>query len=230
MLGEALNKLSIASIILLSLFIMASIIQLVFAFLEKEKYRRIEKPFCLGLLTAFAAVTFPDHPFLYIAPFLGMLGDIFVILPNKKFFYLGAFTFFLGFIFYGIEGVAYMLQGDLPLFMRVVIIAIYIVMVVVLGFLVGPRLTDNMGESVGIGLYLSPIFALTSLMVYLTAHVGYFMFLSLIGILFFLSSDLTITYTKFVKKFKRYDFYIMGTYLIGQFLIVLGFTLTYLAR
>ena len=231
MLQEAFSKLSIASIIMLALFVVASIIQLVFAFLEKEKMRRIEKPFCLGLLTAFAAVTLPNHPFIYIATFAGMLGDIFVILPNKKFFYLGAFTFFVGFVLYGLEGLFKMWSESIPTYMIIVIAATYIVMVVALGFFVGPRITNNnMGDSIGIGLYLAPIFTLVTIFSFLTAKVGYFMFLSLIGILFFLSSDLTITYTKFIRKFKRYDFLIMGTYLIGQVLIVLGFILTYMVR
>ena len=229
MLIQAFNKLSIASIILLILFGVASIVQLVFAFLEKEKIRRIEKPFCLALLTAFAAVTLPNHPFIYIATFVGMLGDIFVILPNKKFFYLGAFAFFCGFVLYGVEGLFRMYTNDIPTFMIVVMAATYVVMVVSLGFFVGPRITqNNMGDSIGIGLYLAPIFVLVTIFSFLTSKVGYLMFLSLIGILFFLASDLTITFTKFIKKFKRYDFYIMGTYLIGQVLIVLGFILTYM--
>ena len=231
MLAKAIGNLSIASIVLLSLFVVASIVQLVFAFLEKEKYRRIEKPFCLALLTAFVAVTLPNHPFIYLATFAGMLGDIFVILPNKKFFYLGAFTFFLGFVFYGIEGLSRLYANPIPYYMIIVMVATYVVMVVVFGFFIGPRITNNnMGDSVGIGLYLSPIFTLITIFSFLTSKVGYFMFLSLIGIIVFLSSDLTITYTKFIKKFKRYDFYIMGTYLIGQLLIVLGFVLTYLAK
>ena len=228
---EGFQKLSIASIILLSLFGVACIIQLVFAFLEKEKYRRIEKPFCLALLTAFVAVTLPDHPFLYLATFVAMLGDIFVILPNKKWFYLGAFAFFLGFVLYGVDGMFRLYAKDIPTYMIIVMAATYIVMVVALGFFVGPKLTkNNMGESIGIGLYLAPIFVLITIFAFLTSKVGGLMFLSLIGICFFLFSDSTIVYTKYIKKFKRYDFYIMGTYLIAEFLIIMGFTLTYLTK
>ena len=230
MLFEAFNKLSIASVILLILFFIASIIQLIFAFLELEKYRRIEKPFLLGLLTAFAAVTLPNHPFIYIATFMGLLGDILVILPNKKCFYLGALTFFLGFVFYALEGIIFMCEGNLPIAMWVVIGVTYLVMFAMFAFFVGPRITKKRFDSIGIGLYLSPIVTLITIMTYLTSHIGYLMFLSLIGIIFFFASDLTITYTKFVKKFKRYDFYIMGSYLIGQVLIVLGFVLNYLVK
>lgn len=61
------ENLNIASYIFLGLFAVATIIQLVFAFLEKEKYRRIEKPFPMIFLTIFIIVTFPRHPFIYIA-------------------------------------------------------------------------------------------------------------------------------------------------------------------
>lgn len=230
MLIDAFNKLNIASVILLILFGIACVIQLVFAFFELEKYRRIEKPFLLALLTAFAAVTLPDHPFIYAATFVAMLGDIFVILPNKKFFYLGAFCFFMGFLFYALEALVKYMGGSTPIYMFVVIFGTYIVMVITLGFFIGPRIADNMGESVGIGLYLAPLITLIPIMTYVTVKGGYFMFLSLIGVCFFLFSDSLITYTKFVKKFKRYDFFVMGTYLIAEFLIVMGFTLSYLAR
>ena len=230
MLIEGFKRLSIPSLVLLILFFFACVIQLVLAFAEQEKYRRIEKPLCLALLTAFAAVSLPNHPFIYIATFMGLLGDIFVILPNKKFFYLGALTFFLGFVFYALEGLIVLMDKAVPLYMILVIIATYLVMFFVFAFFIGPRLTSKRFDQIGIGLYLAPLITLVPIMSFLTAKGGGVMYLALIGIIFFLSSDLTITYTKFVKKFKRYDFYIMMTYLIGQVLIVLGFTLTYLVR
>ena len=230
MIIEAFKKFSVASWILLSLFLVSCVIQLTFAFLEKEKYRRIEKPFCLGLLTAFAAVTLPNHPMIYIATFLGMLGDILVILPNKKAFYVGAFCFFSGFVLYALEGLLIFMGGNVPIYMIVVIITTYVVMVFALIFLVGLRIAKHKGEAIGIGLYLSPLFTLVVIMCFLTAKGGGVMYLSLIGTLFFLFSDCLITFTKFVKKFKRYDFYVMGSYLIAQLLIVIGYTLTYLIR
>lgn len=230
MLFEAFNKLSIASIILLILFGVASVIQLVLAFLELEKYRRMEKAFCLGLLTAFTAVTLPTHPMLYIATFLGMLGDIFVILPNKKFFYLGAVCFYNGFILYALEGLLILLGGNVAPIIWVVIAVTYVVMNLAVMFLLGRRICPNKGEMVGLGLYLGPLFTLVPVMVYIMVNGGGLMVLSLIGVIFFLVSDLTITFTKYVKKFKRYDFVIMSTYLIAQFLIVMGYTLTYLVK
>ena len=230
MIIDGFKKLSVASIILLILFLTFSVVQLILAFLELEKYRRIEKPFCLGLLTAFVAVTLPNHPMLYIATFLGMVGDILVILPKKRFFIIGAIAFFNGFILYALEGILILLGGNISPIALTAIIATYVVMNVVLIFVLGKRLAPNKGEMVGIGLYLSPLFTLIPLMAYLTANTKGVMYLSLIGVIFFLASDLTITFTKYIKKFKRYDFYIMSTYLIGQLLIVMGYVLTYMVN
>lgn len=226
---EAFAKLSIPSIILLALFFVAVVVQLIFAFFELEKYRRIEKPLLLALLTAFVAVTLPNHPFIYIATFLGMIGDIFVILPKKPFFYAGAASFFLGFVFYALEALIVYMSANVPLFMILVIIGTYVVMFFMFAFFVGPKIKLNRGEQIGLGLYLSPLVTLVVIMVFTSVKGGAMMYLSLIGSIFFLSSDLLITYTKYIKKFKRYDFYVMGTYLIAQFLIVIGFTLSYLA-
>lgn len=230
MLINAFNKLSLASDILLVLFLVSCLVQLTFAFLEKEKYRRIEKPFCLGLLTAFTAVTLPNHPLIYIATFLGMLGDIFVILPKKPFFYMGAACFFGGFVCYALEGLVFLMNGNVPPYMIVVIVSTYVVMLFAITFLIGKRIAPNKGEMIGIGLYLAPLVTLIPIMVFLTAKGGGVMYLSLIGAIFFLTSDSLITFTKYIKKFKKYDFYVMGTYLIAQLLIVLGFTLTYLVK
>ena len=181
------------------------------------------------MLTAFAAVTLPNHPFIYIATFLGMIGDIFVILPKKPFFYAGAASFFLGFVFYALEALIVYMSANVPLFMILVIIGTYVVMFFMFAFFVGPKIKLNRGEQIGLGLYLSPLVTLVVIMVFTAVKGGAMMYLSLIGSIFFLSSDLLITYTKYIKKFKRYDFYVMGTYLIDQFLIVIGFTLSYLA-
>ena len=50
--------------------------------------------------------------------------------------------------------------------------------------------------------------------------VGYF---NLAGMLFFCISDTYLVKTLFIKDDKRRDFYIMGTYLLAQVLILFGF-------
>ena len=220
------ENLNIASYVFLGLFILASIIQLIFAFLEKEKYRRIEKPFLLLFLSLFAVVTFPNHPFIYVATICGLLGDIFVILKPKRFLYFGALAFFLGFVFYALEALLFILNGNVSWIMWVVIGVYYAAMMIFIIFTIGKRLVHKNRDLVGLGLYLSALLTLLPILVYTTSQYGHAMFLAIIGNVFFIFSDFTIVYTKFVKKFKRYDFYVMLTYLLAQALIVLGFILS----
>jgi len=56
------------------------------------------------------------------------------------------------------------------------------------------------------------------------------MFLSLIGSIVFIISDSILVVTHFGFKFKRYDFYIMLTYLVAELLIISGFVLTLMFR
>lgn len=220
------ENLNVASYVFLGLFLLASIVQLILAFLEKEKYRRIEKPFTLLFLTIFAAVTFPNHPLIYVATLLGLLGDIFVILKPRRFLYFGALAFFLGFVSYCLEALLFILKGNVSWIMWVVIGVTYSALLIFIIFFVGRKLVHKNKDVVGLGLYLSGLITTLPVMVYTTAHHGYAMFLAVIGICFFIISDFTIVYTKFVKKFPRYDFYIMLTYLLAQALIVLGFVLS----
>lgn len=53
------------------------------------------------------------------------------------------------------------------------------------------------------------------------------MILGVIGGISFLASDLILTKSFFIKDFKRRDYYIMLFYLLGQGLILIGITLTY---
>ena len=103
-------------------------------------------------------------------------------------------------------------------------------MLLFIGFIFGKRLTKSTFDALGIGIYLAIFFALLPLFVYMTSKQVGVMYIALIGLVIFLLSDITIVFTKFVTKFKRYDFFIMLTYLIGQSFIVLGYVLTYLIR
>lgn len=220
------ENLNIASYIFLGLFVVATIIQLIFAFLEKEKYRRIEKPFPMMFLTIFTIVTFPRHPFIYIATTYGLLGDIFVILKPRRFLYFGALAFFLGFVSYFIEAFLFVLKGEVSWIMWVVVGLTYAIMFIFIFFFVGQKLVKKNRDVVGLGLYLSALITLLPVMVYTTSQFGHVMFLAIIGQILFMSSDFTIVYTKFVKQFKRYDFFIMLTYLLAQLLIVSAFVLS----
>ena len=91
----------IATYIFLGLFVVASVLQLAFAFIENQKLRRKEKICCMMMLGLAAVFAFPDQPLIYVGAFLGMIGDWCVL--RKKTFNIGVVSFFLGHLAYIFE-------------------------------------------------------------------------------------------------------------------------------
>ena len=81
----------------LGLFLACSLFHLVVAFLEKEKLRKISKPFCLLFLSIAVILAVPHYPMLYIAALAGFVGDIILIWKdNKVCVGLGVVSFWIG--------------------------------------------------------------------------------------------------------------------------------------
>ena len=223
-------KYPIAVYIFLGLFIIASILQLSFAFIENQKLRRKEKVLCMMMLGIAAIFAFPNHPLIYIGAFLGMIGDWCVL--RKKTFNIGVVAFFLGHVSYIFECL-YMIIGESEIrwFSHAIFIMTYIVVALVMfsicrKYAKKHTTLNNIAQSLYfaiLAVYI-PVFALA------VTKVGGYMFLSLIGSIIFIISDSILVITHFGLKFKRYDFYIMLTYLLAEFLIVAGFILTLMYR
>ncbi len=73
------------------------------------------------------------------------------------------------------------------------------------------------------------VLLLVSVVSIIASAKGYanFMILGVIGGISFLASDMILTKSFFIKDFKRRDYYIMLFYLLGQALILIGITFTY---
>ena len=226
-LAEKFSKIPLAGLILLGLTLVVFVVELILAFLEKEKYRRIVKPFCMGLLCAALIVILPTHPLVYIGTFLGLVGDVFVILPKpKQAFIIGTFSFFLGHICYSIETIAFIIGNNLKPINIVVFVLTFLVVGIALYFLVFRKTEKTMPTKLGGPLYYSCLTTTLPIMITATVIGSPYMFFAIIGSSFFLISDILIYWWRIMPKIKRYDFFIMGTYLIAQFFIALGFIFT----
>lgn len=224
-----LMKYPIAVYIFLGLFVVASILQLAFAFIENQKLRRKEKILCMMMLGIAAIFAFPNHPLIYIGAFLGMIGDWCVL--KKKTFNIGVVAFFLGHLSYIFECL-FMIIGNHNIEWYVDMILILTYVFVALGIYWACSLNKNRTtlNKVAQSLYFAIIAVYIPLFIFAMIKVGSFMFLSLIGSIVFLISDSILVLTHFGFKFKRYDFYIMLTYLLAELLIVGGFVLTLMNR
>ena len=225
-------KYPIPAYIFLGLFVLASIVQLFFAFIENQKWRGREKFLCLLFLGISAIFAFPNEPLIYCGAFLGMIGDILVLYKtNKKLFSIGSTAFCLGHICYIME-VLWRIVGFEnilwwhPVLIVGVLLTVLITMALVCKFKTNHSTFDCIGQSLYFAVLISyiPVFAIA------LNSVGGSMYLSLIGAILFIISDCILTYTHFGNKFKRYDFYIMLPYLLAEVLIVAGFVLTLAAK
>lgn len=216
----------IAAYVFLALFIVATVLELVFCFFVLEKARKITKPFCVFFLAIAAALTIPDQPLVWVAALFGVLGDVLLIfVKNDKLFAAGAVSFLVGHLLY-FSQVFLMLDGNVEWWFYL----LYILSVAVIALILAKPLGSMIKDKVLLtGALVYGAFLASGLIV-MGVCVGYFptsyMYLSLIGYVFFIMSDLTLAYTRFKRDIPRRDFPIMLTYLLAEFLIVAGFVLT----
>ena len=224
-----LMKYPIAVYIFLGLFVVASILQLAFAFIENQKLRRKEKILCMMMLGIACIFAFPNHPLIYIGAFLGMIGDWCVL--RKKTFNFGVVAFFLGHLSYIFECL-FMIIGNnnIEWYVDMILILTYVFVALGIYWACSFNKKRTTLNKVAQSLYFAIIAVYIPLFIFAMIKVGSFMYLSLIGSIVFLISDSILVLTHFGFKFKRYDFYIMLTYLIAELLIVAGFVLTLMYR
>lgn len=210
--------------VFLGLFLVASIIQLILAFTENQRLRRKEKFLCMLFLGIAAIFAFPNEPLIYVGAFLGMLGDILVL--RKKTFIAGTVSFFFGHVCFIVETLWRIIGfSNIRWFLYVVFALCYAVSFFVVYSITKKNHLHSKVDKLGTAWYFSilvvylPVFTLA-------AKVSNWMIFSLVGSVIFLISDTILVKTHFGRKFKRYDFYIMLTYLLAELLIISGFVLT----
>ena len=206
-----------------------SILNLVFCFLENERWRKITKPLCLLGLIGFVFVVDMSHIWLWISLILAWLGDVLFIFKKKKAFVLIGMIFFLlshafylcefGYIFQSTNTEIY---AGYCFFLR--FYPLFILPGIPVAYLLSKkdlRLTvlGSLYQSVLIMVFASSIFALAN------GYSLYFLFVCF-GTVLYYTSDFFNAFTLYVKKLRKRELIIMSTYLLAQFLIVVGIYLT----
>lgn len=209
-------------IVLLCLLLLSVFIELFLAFIEKEKLRKCFKVFPLLILTLIGIRIVPNTPLLYIAAFLGFLGDLLIIFEKRKiFFYLGGLSFFVGHILYLFlmlisTGVTY------EWFHYLIIVASFVIVI----FIMYKNLKEKFSliEVTCAAFYFGIlILLLINAIIISFTSTTYYLLLVALGYLFFIVSDTMLIIKDFIKEFKRDDFYVMSTYLLAEISIVFGF-------
>lgn len=213
----------IVSYVFFGLFGGVSLTEIVLAFFEKEKARKIVKPFCLLFLTLAIAFFVPKHPLLYIGAIFGMIGDAFLVSTKPKFFIPGTIAFFIGHLFY-ISEILFILNlaGSIHWIFYPACV-LFLLSISLAFYKFSFKIAKHKTIAILGNLYLGLLLIVTLVFVFATVkNPGSYYYLGIIGGVSFLASDLILTQATFVKNFKRRDFYIMSLYLIGQVLITLG--------
>lgn len=216
----------------LGLSLFAMINNLIAGFLEKETWRKISKPFCMLFLGLAVAMAVPQYPMVYLAAFAGFLGDIVLIWKDNKLCVgAGVVCFWIGHGLY-IASILKMLYGANVFSTPYAWLYMLLFVVIFMGLMAYPmwRLTNHSKVFAPIGIFYSTILVSVGVSAILGSFLGFanYLYLVIIGDVFFILSDSFLTYTLFIKDVKRRDFYIMLTYLLGQLFILSGLVLTLL--
>ncbi len=214
-------------IVFSSLLFISIVVELVLAFMEKERLRKIFKIFPLLFLSIVAIYLVPEYPLLYVASLLGCLGDLLIIFEKRKiFFYLGGISFFVGHILYlllmlDLSDVTYNWYHYL----------IIIISLIGLFFVLFAITKNQLGliEKIAASFYFG-------ILILLLVNAAFITFkyneprtsLILVGYILFIISDIILVIKDFIKEFKRDDFYVMSTYIFAEISIVIGFLITIL--
>ncbi len=215
--------LNIMSYIFFALFILSLIIHLIFCFKENEKARAITKPIPLFFLTLAALVTLPSHPLIYIGALLGMGGDILLVRnKDKRYFIGGAILFLLGHFLYIGEILFILLKATPMPTLFYILVPIALVIIVIVALPLTKKIVKNTAIAIVGPLYMAILVLVTAISLVALIKGHNLIILAVIGGVSFFVSDVILTQATFIKDFKRRDFYIMLTYLLGQILIVSG--------
>lgn len=209
--------------IFISIFAVLAIIHLYFCYIENERYRKLTKPFViLSLAVAITFISPENFPYLYIAMYLGAIGDYLLLNEKNKFFFCLGILFFAAdhiLIAYSIITLTNLISF-VPYFVYI-IIGCVVVLAGVFGYIKKGKVSKTVSMlSIPYALILL-LNTLLSILLIITKE--YLLGLLLFGgYLIFIFSDIMVNYTVNTKSFKRQHFYIMLTYIVAQACIVLS--------
>ncbi|MCY3410839.1 MAG: lysoplasmalogenase [Candidatus Heimdallarchaeota archaeon] len=185
--------------------------------------RYISKPLLMPLLLTLY-LTGIDDPSIWVifAVVGGWIGDICLMIPDpketKKFFRIGLIAFLLGHIFYIIAILQLITISEWWYYLLSLPFIIY-------GVVVYKQLVPHTGKMrVPVTIYIIVILVMGISTMFLWESITIDRVLLLVtGAILFILSDTINAFNKFKEKIANERIYTMSTYLIGQFLLILGF-------
>ncbi|MBP8155775.1 MAG: lysoplasmalogenase [Leadbetterella sp.] len=195
-------------------FFIVLIVEIYFSTTQQNTLVKFTKPLLMPLLMLLAFQLNIKERNLYIALFFSLLGDVFLMFGGELYFMLGLVSFLLAHVFYILlfkSQFKFNLLRALPfaaatlsyfMFIKeeidqnlLIPVSVYCIVITLMGIFAAGRKTN------------------------------YFSFnLVLIGSILFIISDSLIAFNKFYSPLPASSFWVMSTYGLAQFLIVLGWS------
>ena len=218
------------SITFLSFYVGVSFANLVFCFLENERWRKITKPFCMLFLLGFVFSTSTSQYWIIWASVFPWIGDVLFLFKKQKIYVaIGTVSFLISHIFYVLEIVSLLQNTGDPNAYQVWCQAMFFSPLLLLpGLPLCHYLSKRDWKLTILGsCYQAVLLCLFSSTV-LALCFGYSIFLVMVlfGAALYYVSDMFNAYTLYRKKIKKRELIIMSTYLTAQALLVLGMLLT----
>lgn len=209
--------------VILFLFFGSAILDLIYINKEIPKSRFFSKTLLMPLLIVFYILSV-DKPnlLLIFALILSFLGDLFLLFENKK------LTFFLGLISFLITHFLYLILFTItskyfkgaPFYIYLFLIP-YIIYGVSFYKNLKPQI-DRFSKIILFYIFIIILMSFSTIPRFY--YVSFYKFLfPFIGSILFIISDSLLSLRKFKKTIKENSISIMFTYILAQFLIVLGF-------
>ena len=219
------SRIPVVSYVFFGIFVVMSIVHLVFCFLEAETPRKVTKGMTVVFLAVAVMCAIPQSPLPYLGLMLGAAGDVALLKKHKVLpFILGLVLFLIGHIVYI---VAYVLLCA-PVHWGVIAgIIAYGLLSPFIFAQVARKVVHQKKLIVGGAFYLD-VLSLALIVPIVCCCLGRvdYLLLCVFGAISFLISDTILTSTMFKRDIKRRDFYIMATYLLAQGLIGVGLAMT----
>ncbi|QVK16751.1 lysoplasmalogenase [Mycoplasmatota bacterium] len=206
----------------LIVFILISFLHLTFEIKNYKQGRQITKPLLMPLLLLYYlfSVSNPNY-YIIIALVCGFLGDVFLLWASKQSFLLiGLLAFLTGHIFY----ILVFLNSTQYLNTVPYHFYIFLIPYLLLGIYILKQLFPVIKlMKIPTTIYMSIIIIMSFTSLTRMFSVPFLSFLlTFIGSLCFLLSDTILAFDLFKQHKKYNDVYVMSTYILAQFLIILG--------
>ncbi len=209
------------------LFLAASMVNLIGAFIENDFLNNYSKPLLMPLLALFFITQWQGEKnnifiFSVTALLFSWAGDMLLMFQGESFFMFGLGSFLLAHISYMIT--YYLAQIDMNISQNKTFVTVRIIILAMVGGAILNVLWPHLdGMRIPVAVYTVVIILMAVFAVLRKDRTSPASFSYVYGgALFFIASDGMIAVTKFIEPFGHYRVFIMLTYIIAQFLIVKG--------